>query len=192
MRRGILRSSWSWRFQAGTPSRRLPLNFGSTKRRERNSTCIFLFSNLATPNELHVFGTDRYGRLLAVIMLNGADVNLQQVRDGFAWVYEKYMGENTLDVQARYLSTEAEARQYRRGLWSDPHPIPPWSSEALDKFRREEIFRTSFVEGNFDSAFGGEGSKNQHAIYLPHPMKTPDSTRDSAGCSLQEGVVLLL
>jgi hypothetical protein len=80
-------------------------------------------------------------------MLNGADINLQQVRDGFAWVYEKYIGENTLDVQARYLSTEAEARQYRRGLWSDPHPIPPWSSEALDKFRREVIFRTSFVEG---------------------------------------------
>jgi endonuclease YncB( thermonuclease family) len=36
--------------------------------------------------EFHVFGTDRYGRFLAVIMLDGVDINLQQVRDGYAWV----------------------------------------------------------------------------------------------------------
>jgi endonuclease YncB( thermonuclease family) len=49
------------------------------------------------------------------MLLAGADINLQQVRDGYAWVYEKYIGENTLDVQARYRSAEAEARADRRG-----------------------------------------------------------------------------
>jgi micrococcal nuclease len=82
--------------------------------------------------ELHVFGTDRYGRLLAVIMLNGVDINLQQVRDGYAWVYKKYIGENSPGVQARYRSAEIEAKQSRRGLWSDPNSVPPW------KFRRSE------------------------------------------------------
>jgi micrococcal nuclease len=66
--------------------------------------------------ELRVFGTDRYGRLLAVIMLDGADINLQQVRDGFAWVYKQNIGENSPGVQPRYRSAEIEAKQSRRGL----------------------------------------------------------------------------
>jgi micrococcal nuclease len=76
--------------------------------------------------ELHIFGQDRYGRTLAVIILDGVDINLQQVKDGYAWVYTRYIGESTQDVQARYLGAEAEARESRRGLWYDPDPVPPW------------------------------------------------------------------
>jgi endonuclease YncB( thermonuclease family) len=83
--------------------------------------------------ELHVFGTDRYGRTLAIIMLDGVDINLQQVRDGLAWVYEKYIGENSLDVQARYRQAETEAKNQRRGLWSDPEPMPPWEWRKIQK-----------------------------------------------------------
>ena len=36
--------------------------------------------------ELHTNGLDRYGRTLAVVMLDGVDINLEQVRSGFAWV----------------------------------------------------------------------------------------------------------
>jgi micrococcal nuclease len=82
--------------------------------------------------ELHVFGSDRYGRTLAIIMLDGVDINLEQVRDGYAWVYSKYIGEASPDVQARYRDAEADAQADRRGLWSDPDPIPPWD------FRRSQ------------------------------------------------------
>lgn len=30
---------------------------------------------------------DRYGRILGTIYLNNKDINLQQVKDGYAWVY---------------------------------------------------------------------------------------------------------
>jgi micrococcal nuclease len=80
--------------------------------------------------ELRVFGRDRYGRLLAVILLDGVDINLQQVKDGMAWVYVKYIGEADSDTQDLYLSVEAEARDQRRGLWADPDPIPPWEFRA--------------------------------------------------------------
>jgi endonuclease YncB( thermonuclease family) len=76
--------------------------------------------------ELHIFGRDRYGRFLAVIMLDDVDINLQQVKDGYAWVYEKYIGESPPDVQARYRDAESQAQSARLGLWSDPDPIAPW------------------------------------------------------------------
>jgi endonuclease YncB( thermonuclease family) len=76
--------------------------------------------------ELHIFGTDRYGCTLAVVMLDNIDINLQQVRDGMAWVYTKYIGESSPDVQARYRTAEVEARQSGRGLWADLNPVPPW------------------------------------------------------------------
>jgi micrococcal nuclease len=52
--------------------------------------------------ELHVFGRDRYGRFLAVVMLDGVDINLQQVRDGYAWVYIKYLGERLVSSACTY------------------------------------------------------------------------------------------
>jgi endonuclease YncB( thermonuclease family) len=38
---------------------------------------------------LHTHGLDRYGRTLAVVMLDGIDINLEQVRSGTAWVYDR-------------------------------------------------------------------------------------------------------
>jgi micrococcal nuclease len=83
--------------------------------------------------ELHVFGTDRYGRTLAVIMLDGVDINLQQVRDGYAWVYTRYIGENSLEVQAQYYDAQAAAQRERRGLWQDSDPVPPWEWRKIEK-----------------------------------------------------------
>jgi micrococcal nuclease len=48
--------------------------------------------------ELHTRGLDRYGRTLALIMLEGADVNLEQVRSGFAWCYTRYLSEARLPI----------------------------------------------------------------------------------------------
>ena len=33
---------------------------------------------------------DRYGRILGTVWLDGRDINLQMVRDGFAWHYKRY------------------------------------------------------------------------------------------------------
>ena len=62
---------------------------------------------------------DRYGRILGTLFVDGRDVNLQMVRDGFAWHYKRY------DSSPVYAAAEAEARQARRGLWADADAIPP-------------------------------------------------------------------
>ena len=66
-------------------------------------------------------GRDRYGRLLAEVRLpDGRSLNQELVRAGFAWWFRRYSTDATL---ARL---ESEARGARRGLWSDPAPVPPW------------------------------------------------------------------
>jgi endonuclease YncB( thermonuclease family) len=77
--------------------------------------------------ELYTHGLDQYGRTLAVVFVHGVDVNLEQVASGMAWVYERYIGELGADIQSRYKQAETDAREQRRGLWSDSQtPIPPW------------------------------------------------------------------
>lgn len=76
--------------------------------------------------ELHTRGLDRYGRTLADVMLDGVDIDLEQVRAGMAWVYEKYIGQVDENTQANYHAAQVAAQQERRGLWSDPAPMEPW------------------------------------------------------------------
>jgi len=63
---------------------------------------------------------DRYGRLICKIMLNGLNVNLEQVKNGWAWVYVKYAKE------ASYFEAEEQAKAKRIGLWTDSEPVAPW------------------------------------------------------------------
>lgn len=70
--------------------------------------------------------TDRYGRIAGKIELGGADVNLEQVREGSAWVYTQYLRELPPADRALYLEAEQLAKSGRRGLWRDEQPEPPW------------------------------------------------------------------
>ena len=62
---------------------------------------------------------DKYGRVLGTVFVGGKDINLQMVRDGYAHHYKRF------DNNPVYAAAEADARQMRRGLWSDPNPISP-------------------------------------------------------------------
>lgn len=71
---------------------------------------------------LRTYETDRYGRLLAdVILPDGRILNHELVRAGLAWWYREYAaGDSTLEA------LEYEARAARRGLWADSRPVAPW------------------------------------------------------------------
>jgi len=70
--------------------------------------------------------TDRYGRLVGKVLLNGQDECLAQVAAGLAWHYKKYEGEQPVADRRAYAAAEDEARAARRGLWRDGEPVPPW------------------------------------------------------------------
>jgi endonuclease YncB( thermonuclease family) len=61
------------------------------------------------------YGTDRYGRILGVVFVNGKNVNIEMIKAGLAEVYRgkqpKY-----LNIKI-YQNTEAEAKEAKRGMW---------------------------------------------------------------------------
>ena len=82
---------------------------------------------------------DRYGLIVAVVTCDGVEANRAQVERGMAWVYARYNQDLLLP------GLEAMARRDRRGLWSDPAPIPPW------KFRRPiKLVGTPLPKGSVD------------------------------------------
>ena len=69
---------------------------------------------------------DRWKRLIGIIRLDGEDINLHLVDRGLAWHYKRYADEQSPGDRSAYSAAQAAAEQARRGLWSDPEPMPPW------------------------------------------------------------------
>lgn len=70
--------------------------------------------------------TDKYGRTIGKVIVNGQDANLNQVKAGLAWHYKDYAKEQSAIDRDEYANAETTARAQRLGLWLDAKPIPPW------------------------------------------------------------------
>jgi endonuclease YncB( thermonuclease family) len=79
--------------------------------------------------EVEPVDVDRYGRTVALVTVFKRLVNEELVNAGFAWVYTRYCDR---PICERWKVLEYEAREAKRGLWSDPNSIPPW------EFRRKK------------------------------------------------------
>lgn len=67
-----------------------------------------------------------YGRLICKILLpNGEDVCLDEVKAGMAWHYKQYQDEQSAADRQAYAAAECAAMKAKLGLWSDPHPEQP-------------------------------------------------------------------
>jgi len=81
--------------------------------------------------------TDQYGRLVGKILLDGKDVNLEQVKAGMAWHYKEYEREQSPEDRELYARAEEDARSARRGLWVDANPVEPGEFRRDEKRERE-------------------------------------------------------
>lgn len=70
--------------------------------------------------------TDRYGRKICTIHVNGVDAGLQLLNQGLAWHYKQYEREQPEQDRVAYAYAEEMARSRRAGLWSDANPQAPW------------------------------------------------------------------
>jgi len=69
---------------------------------------------------------DIYKRVLGTVYYRSKNINLAQVRDGFAWVYKK-------PKNKRYKKEEIKAREDKKGLWIEDNPINPTKFRKLKK-----------------------------------------------------------
>lgn len=85
-------------------------------------------SSLVYGKTVTALGTkqDRYSRLIAKILVNSQDANLEMVASGYSWHYKKYQSEQTPTDAVAYAQAERDARAARRGLWADVSPVAPW------------------------------------------------------------------
>jgi endonuclease YncB( thermonuclease family)/methylphosphotriester-DNA--protein-cysteine methyltransferase len=79
---------------------------------------------------------DKYGRTVGKVLLDGQDINIEQVKAGLAWHYKKYADEQPPEDRVTYAAAETEARAARRGLWQDSNPTPPGDWRAGAKTER--------------------------------------------------------
>lgn len=84
---------------------------------------------------------DHYGRTVALLRIEQVDakgkpvqvdVNLAMLEAGLAWYFKRYERDLPAELRAPYQRAEHEARQHRRGLWSEKNPLAPWD------FRRQK------------------------------------------------------
>ena len=74
--------------------------------------------------------TDRYGRVLGIILYEGQDINLLMIKSGMAHHYRHF------DKTPEYMIAEKEAREKKVGLGQDANPIEPYQFRKLSKRRR--------------------------------------------------------
>lgn len=73
--------------------------------------------------EVIEYDTDRYGRIVGVVLKDGINFNEKLIEAGLAWVYTKYCKENFC---REWKIKESEAIKAEKGLWRDDNVIAPW------------------------------------------------------------------
>jgi hypothetical protein len=110
------------------------------------------------------------GRTLGIVRLGTRNVNLELVREGWAWWYRKYSPKNK-----ELASAEEAARKAKQGLWADAKPIPPWDWRKSERERREKS-RSDVDTGYWlNTSTGGPSQRNLPVVYIASTQ-----TRDSA------------
>lgn len=92
-------------------------DFGS---KAKQFTSDMVFGKVA---EVKPMDTDRYGRTVGLVSVDGKLLNEELINAGMAWVYTQYCKE---PFCSSWTSHQEKARSTKIGLWSIPTPTPPW------------------------------------------------------------------
>lgn len=80
--------------------------------------------------KLDIKDIDRYGRVVAYVFVFNMNVNLEQVKRGYAWAYTEFLDR---PYASEFYSAEKEARSQRLGLWNEKSSMPPWEWRKLNR-----------------------------------------------------------
>ena len=105
-------------------------NFGEESKESLTSLCE------GKTGSLDIRGTDRYQRTLAILICENVNANIHQLKNGMAWVFDKYVTDYNL------YEFQNTAKLKKVGIWSEEFPLAPWDFRAGKKeydHRLEEL-----------------------------------------------------
>jgi micrococcal nuclease len=120
--------------------------------------------------ELRTHAIDRYGRTVAQVLVDGKDVGAEMVRQGMAWVYDRYITEASTEIQDTYRKAQEEAKAEQLGLWSDPNANPPWIFRDLAKAHQEQTIASNWIEAHQKP---GDPNTPNPELASPSPSASP-------------------
>lgn len=105
-------------------------------------------SDLVYGKAVTVFGgkIDKYGRLVGKIVVDGLDINLEQIKSGFAWHYKQYENEQSAADRTAYADTEIAARKLKVKIWSVADPVAPWDFRANIRASKRSTSKTKIAD----------------------------------------------
>ena len=71
-------------------------------------------------------GKDKYGRIVAELIVDDININVEQIKRGFAWHYKFHAKSQMYEKRLLYSQAEKSAKEKRLGLWKMDDPTPPW------------------------------------------------------------------
>ena len=81
--------------------------------------------------------TDRYGRTVADVKCDGKDVGIEMVKQGMAWVYDRYAA-----GYGHLYRYQNQARHNRIGLWQT-NATPPWEWRKQKRNQQNQLTTTN-------------------------------------------------
>jgi endonuclease YncB( thermonuclease family) len=86
-------------------------------------------------------GVDRYGRTIGTLYFDGININLLEVREGYAWHYKKYSNDQKM------ANAEELAKKEKKGLWRSLNVIPPWEWRKHHLAKQLLIYSNNYYTG---------------------------------------------
>ena len=80
---------------------------------------------------------DRYGRILTVPYLGDRNIEIEMLRNGWAWLVEKYGPDET------YFEALEIAQRNKRGIWAREDNVPPWTFKRQKYIDRRSSAKTA-------------------------------------------------
>jgi len=115
----------------------------------------------------------RNGWIVGKVTLSGRDINLEQIRRGYAWFYRAYAKDLSRADATAYEQAESRAREERRGLWSEPGPLAPWDLRVA---QRGQSAKTELEAAQI---VGDRNSKIYYRSDCPDYSKVAEANRET-------------
>jgi len=120
---------------------------------------------------------DKYGRIVGKVLIDGKDINIEQLKAGLAWFYRQYANELSEPDRKSYEAAESEAKTAKRGLWKDANPTAPWEFRHPGKPISDTDGAGSSAQAS-GQIIGNKRSRIYHLSNCPDYSRVSEANRE--------------